>query len=197
MTQPDFAAASAYDEYASNARSTHSQTVLQLVEVACDEAARSQSKVVVEHSDRSEAAYVHVCRQHTWFGYRIACHLPVYAYSADYQQIVVPREADQVTLSSSSAYLRHAIRTDGRVVADPEEVSELIELLEAKRAAEARLPRSAEPMCLKKEPEMAPETEATNSKRTKLSHLERCDVRHRLNRIARWAFEISQQRDSS
>ena len=86
----------------------------------------------IERSDRSEAFYVKVFRDGaagpgTWFGTRVASHLPVYRCSQDPAQIHVPRTvADPAELADAERRLVREIRAGGRPVADPDEVREAL-----------------------------------------------------------------------
>lgn len=86
--------------------------------------------VVLEKSDRSEAHYLHVERAGTWFGFRIACHPPVYACSKDYKQLLLDPEPSEFG-EHSNEMLEHdrlfrciapLLIDGGAPVADPAEV---------------------------------------------------------------------------
>lgn len=117
----------------------------QMLHAAALEAECCGYELVLERSDRSEARYLHVCRQGTWFGIRIATHLPVYACSRDYSQIITSR----VPLSDERAYyvrlMREKVRDGGRIVANPQCVASYLDLtpaefeqLSARRKADLR-----------------------------------------------------------
>ena len=94
----------------------------QLVDMGCE--------YVVESSDRSESRYLYVRRGDTWFGFRLACHIPVYPCSADYQQILIPRYPSKDVLAQCQRFFGRALQEAGNVVADPDEVLEEIALAE-------------------------------------------------------------------
>ncbi len=137
--------------------------------IAREQAQRRQLELVVERSDRSESVYLHVRRAETWFGVRIACHLPVYPCSADYQQLIVPAVLDENCRRQAEAYVGHLVRRGGHAVADPEEVAEAIE--------QARLER------------LASLDPALSRPFRELPAREQCAIRHRLNFRARWTYD--------
>ena len=175
-----------------------SPTVLKLVECARCEAEQIKYKLVIEFSDRSEAAYLHLERNSTCFGYRLACHLPVYPCSTDYQQILVPWDAPATIHNHSARFLKRAMQIGGHVVANPAEVSECIKRIENQRLNEVR---TNQEVLEGREPYTSNDvTKASFSKThafprdielkdNRLTHLERSSIRHRLNLIARWTFE--------
>ncbi|MEM9355734.1 MAG: hypothetical protein AAGB04_05945 [Pseudomonadota bacterium] len=175
--------------------------MLKLVKSAGQEADQFADQVVIEHSDRSEAAYLHVQRGKTWFGYRIACHLPVYPCSADYQQIIVPRDADADVFANSVEFLRLAVRSHGQIVASPAEVSGFIKRVEVERDKNLTSTTQAAVKINKRRNGRRPYHRPRGSRRIQskkstagLSHLEKCQIRHRLNLIARWTYEFENGR---
>lgn len=135
-----------------------------LRDAAVEETARLGWEFDVDQSDRSEAVYVKVKRGEFWFGTRIASHEPFYECSADYQQVLVPRWVDDVTvLAEAERRLIEAVRDGGRVIADPQEISAA--LRQAWGEPRGRL--SGLP----------------------LSGREQSLIRHRLNFRARWIYD--------
>lgn len=105
-----------------------------LTQIGRATAARFQLPCIVEHSDRSEATYLHVQRNHVWYGIRIACHAPRHACSKDYQQIIIPHAPDHATFTVARATTMRAVEQGGLVVADPRDVRAAIDRLEYERA---------------------------------------------------------------
>lgn len=121
-------------------------------------------RAIIELSDRSESAYLHIRRGTTWYGFRVACHEPFYPCSADYMQMIVPRNVADDDLNHYRAYFQRAITHGGKVVADPSEVEAMIAMETDRRQV--------------------------TSKARRLSALACCEIRHRLNRIAHWTWEL-------
>lgn len=98
-----------------------------LTAVAVVDACRAGHEYRIERSSRSEATYIKVCRGGTWYGLRIASHLPYYRSSADYEQVLVPRAVESAAeLADAAAAVAAGVTTGGRVVADPSEVDEAL-----------------------------------------------------------------------
>jgi len=135
-----------------------------LVENGLIKARQPGFRSVVEVSDRSESAYLHIRRGTTWYGFRVACHEPFYPCAADYMQMIIPRNVTALDLDHYRAYFRQSITHGGKVVADPAEVEAMIAMETDRR-------------------QLA-------SKAHRLSALARCEIRHRLNRIAHWTWEL-------
>ncbi|MFK7737260.1 MAG: hypothetical protein AB8B50_14595 [Pirellulaceae bacterium] len=80
-------------------------------------------RMVLERSDRSEARYLHICRNGTWFGIRIATHLPVYACSRDYAQLVTSLEPGPTERRFFMRFIWEKVSHGGRVVANPTQIN--------------------------------------------------------------------------
>ncbi|QDU37331.1 hypothetical protein Mal4_16410 [Maioricimonas rarisocia] len=79
-------------------------------------------------STASEAVYFSIRRGDWWYGLRIAGHPPVYACSADYEQVLVPRQVRDVELlRPQEERIASIIESGGRIVASPEDVIDAIE----------------------------------------------------------------------
>lgn len=79
-------------------------------------------------STASEAVYFSIRRGDWWYGMRIAAHPPVYACSADYEQVLVPRRVvDADVLLPQEMRIDAIVESGGHVVASPEEVIEAVE----------------------------------------------------------------------
>lgn len=181
---------------------TVSESVEHLVRVAVRRAEQLGLRLVLEKSDLSEARYLHLLRQATWFGFRIACHLPHYDCSADYHQVIVPFDSEPNLLQRTEAYLQEALRQGGQVVADPAEVTVEIEAEEYRRV-DGFLASDGEGnrwRWIASSARWIPEASLHRSRSTgpaftpvvKLSSHQRCAIRHRLNHRAKWTFEERQ-----
>ena len=177
--------------------------------VATVEACRGGYGFKIERSDVSEATYVKVRRDQTWYGIRIAAHPPYYASSADYEQILVPLQVENLPeLADAEVDLVRAIHTGGRVVADPQETA--FALLEALREKRGRTILRAQHRTVWKWDENAllwhllrvDDRTATladeerlssyrplNAPEIRLTSAEQSAVRHRLNLRAEWSHE--------
>ena len=173
-------------------------------------------KYRIDRSDRSEAFYVKVFRQDDagghWRGTRVACHLPVYRCSQDYAQVHVPRFAtDPAELADARRELERHVREGGVVVADPDEVREAMftAFREARDGAEVAGPAgtrwrwrektlrwkllSVDGVPAKEVPadlrRLAARFAPPDAPDVRLHPRVQSDVRHRLNRRARWEWE--------
>ena len=149
-----------------------------------------------------------------WWGTRVACHLPVYRCSQDYAQIHVPKfAADPAELAPARRELERHVRSGGVVVADPDEVREALfaAFRESRDAVEtagpagtrwrwrertlrwklvsvdgvpaADVPGDLRRLVARFVPPDAPDGRVRPRRQS--------DIRHRLNRRARWAWEES------
>jgi hypothetical protein len=106
-------------------------SVHRVLHFAVEELQQLQWQHVVESSDRSEAKYLYVRRDHAWFGYRIACHEPFHVCSKDYFQMLVPWRTWSNVLGHAQRFFARALRQADSVVADPSEVVAFINRVEA------------------------------------------------------------------
>ena len=149
-----------------------------------------------------------------WWGTRVACHLPVYRCSQDYAQIHVPKfAADPAELADTRRDLERHVADGGVVVADPDEVREALfaafresrdgvetagpagtrwrwrektlrwKLLSVDGVPAADVPGDLRRLVARFVPPDAPDGRVHPRRQS--------DVRHRLNRRARWAWEES------
>jgi hypothetical protein len=169
-------------------------------------------ELVIEASDRSESVYLHVRRHAVWHGFRVACHEPAYACSADYFQMIVPDCAPDcvvvdggVDLLRQSAidYLAWAIVNVDCVVADPSEVAAAIAAacVEAReRAAELRQPGRVAPQATNVANSILGRRGRPWRKRRASRPVGReaiaRGVRHQLNQRAKWTFDCERRDDS-
>lgn len=172
--------------------------IMQLVAVARRFLAECDLQHVVEYSDRSEAVYLHVLRDHHWYGVRMAHHQPAYACSLDYQQLILQPLPYPHQLERASEHLRDTIYAGGAIVADPREVQQLIEFTRLRKADGYETEDSEGVQWRWNGQTRQWETLAADpadltppgfQPRSPLSHLECSDLRHRLNLIARWTFD--------
>ena len=153
--------------------------------------------------------YVKIRRSEAWYGIRIAAHLPYYASSADYEQILVPVEVAGVDeLADAEADLIRAIHHGGRIVADPQETAfALLEALRAKRNGTNargeqrsfwrwdeetlgwRLLRVDGRPATAEDVDRFASRHAGNAPDVRLTGAEQSSVRHRLNLRAEWSHE--------
>ncbi len=153
---------------------------------------------VVERSDRSESTYLHLRRGEAWHGYRLSCHEPWYACSADYLQVLVPHDPPPDVRRRSLDYLRGALEAGGRIVADPDEVAAYFDRARALNAEGYRAVGAAGSLWLwnAREHQWRPLSEGTTgappdfTPRGGLSSHEQSRIRHRLNLIAHWTHDI-------
>ncbi|MEM9588647.1 MAG: hypothetical protein AAGA03_15305 [Planctomycetota bacterium] len=96
---------------------------LDTIHQASEEAATlNDLPMVIERSGGSEARYFHVHRDGTWFGFRVAAHLPCYACSRDYFQLLLEDPPDDGMRDYLSRQAISQIVAGMSVVADPHEV---------------------------------------------------------------------------
>ena len=172
--------------------------IMQLVAVARRLLAKRGLEHIVEYSDRSEAVYLHVLRDHHWYGVRIANHQPAYACSLDYQQLILQSLPYPHQLERAAEQLRNTIYSGGAIVADPREVQQLIDFTRLRKADGYETADSDGVQWRWNGQTRQWETLAEDfvdltppgfQPRSPLSHLECSDLRHRLNLIARWTFD--------
>lgn len=177
--------------------------------VATVEACRAGCEHVIERSNVSEATYIKLCRGGAWYGIRIAAHLPYYVSSADYEQILVPLEIENVAeVADAEADLVRAIHHGGRVVADPQETAvALLQALRTKRhgtiargarrsvwrwdehALVWRLVRVRDRTATPQDEERLATRQPASAPEVRLTSAEQSAVRHRLNLRAEWSHE--------
>lgn len=177
--------------------------------VATVEACRGGYEYTIERSNVSEATYVKLRRDDTWYGIRIAAHVPYYASSADYEQILVPLEVlGAAEVAEAEAHLVRAVHHGGRIVADPQETAiALLQALRAKRHGAVvrgeqrtvwrwdenvltwRLVRVDDRPAAPADEELLAQNHPGNAPEVHLSSAEQSAIRHRLNLRAEWSHE--------
>jgi hypothetical protein len=181
--------------------------------LATIEACRGGYEFKIERSDVSEATYVKVRRDETWYGIRIASHPHYYASSADYEQVLVSLQVENAAeLADAEADLVRSIHDGGRIVADPQETAfALLEELRAKRGRTIvrgdqrtvwkwdedalfwRLLRVDNRAATPADERRLAHFRPLNAPEVRLTSAEQSAVRHRLNLRAEWAHEEAQR----
>lgn len=137
-----------------------------LLRLAEEEAEDRGFPLIIERSDCSESRYIHVNRDEAWFGVRIASHLPRYACSRDYYQILLEDPTMTTAVEFTCRQLRHLVASGGAIVASPNAIR-----LEIRRRALDRIAG-------------------------KFSRREVAVLRHQLNQRAKWLADLSDIRTS-